>query len=225
MRSIHDVLGGAGYPDPFTDEDLAGLRQEIVRDVTSTLMFGSSPAPVGHFPTLHDEAARQLTTLSGHLLRHRDAAEHVAQLAHEGLDDDGALRFGCLLFLVDEREGARFWWGFAAGAGNATAAQCLFLYHQARGELRDADQWALQAVTGDDPVGPRTSVFRAPARPENGPGSGSDARPDASPARHEALRAAVRSLKVDAVEESGYSRVLHPEQHLADRIGELAHAL
>jgi hypothetical protein len=212
VRSIHDVLGGAGYPDPFTDEDLADLRQEIVREVTSTMMFGSSPAPVGHYPTLHDQAARQLSTLSAHLLRHRDAAEHVAQLVHEHIDDDGALRFGCLLFLVDEREGARFWWGFAAGAGNATAAQCLHLYHRARGELRDADHWALQAVTGDAPVLPGSPAPFAPATAR-------------SPARHEALRAAVRSLKVDVVEESGHSRVLRPAQHLADRIEELADAL
>lgn len=206
MRSIHDVLAGAECPDPFTDEDLADLKQEIVRDVTATLMFGSRPAPAGHFPTLHDQADRRLTTLSAHLLRHRDAAEHVAQLAHEGIDDDGALRFACLLFLVDEREGARFWWGFAAGAGNAIAAQCLHLYHLARGELRDADHWALQAATAESPVVPRTPARR-------------------SPARHEALRAAVSRLRVDAVEESGHCRVLRPAQHLADRIEELADAL
>ncbi|MGW6684927.1 hypothetical protein ACWGBO_34430 [[Kitasatospora] papulosa] len=204
MRSIHDVLGGAGYPDPFTDEDLADLKQEIVRDVTASMMFGAQPAPVGQFPTLHDQASRRLATLSAHLLHHRDAAEHVSQLAHEGIDEDGALRFASLLFLVDEREGARFWWQFSAGVGNATSAYCLHLYHLSRGELRDADHWALQAATCDNPV-PRT------------------------PTRHQlihrdALRAAVRALKVDAVEESGYSRVLSPAQHLADRIEELTDA-
>ncbi|MFI6730136.1 hypothetical protein [Streptomyces atratus] len=206
MRSIHDVLGGAGCPDPFTDEDLADLKQEIVRDVTASMMFGALPAPAGHFPALHNEAGRELATLSAHLLHHRDAAEHVAQLAHEGIDEDGALRFASLLFLVDEREGARFWWQFSAGVGNATSAYCLHLYHLSRGELRDADHWALEAAT-----------FEGPAVPH-------------PPARHqliqrEALRAAVRRLKVDAVEESGYSRVLRPAQHLADRIEELADAL
>lgn len=206
MRSTHDVLNGAGYPDPFTDEDLADLKREIVRDVTSTLMFGADPAPVGHFPTMHTQADHRLATLCAHLLRHRDAAEHVAQLAHDGMDDDGALRFASLLFLVDEREGARFWWGFAAGAGNATAAHCLHLYHLARGELRDADLWALQAVSTESPTVPRTPARRTPAR-------------------HEALRAAVGRLKVDAAEESGHSRVPRPAQDLADRIEELANAL
>lgn len=206
MRSIHDVLDGAGHPDPFTDEDLADLKRDIVRDVTATKMFGTRPAPAGTFPTLHELADRRLTTLSSHLLRRDDAADHVAQLASEGIDDDGALFFASLLFLVDEREGARFWWGFAAGAGNAVAAKCLHLYHLSHGELRDADHWALEAATADIPAVPRTPARR-------------------SPARHEALRAAVRRLEVDAVEESGHSRVLRPAQHLADRIEELTHAL
>ncbi|MFD8670722.1 hypothetical protein ACFV1U_35785 [Streptomyces microflavus] len=206
MRSIHDVLGGAGCPDPFTDEDLADLKQEIVRDVTASLMFGAQPAPVGQFPTLHDQAGTQLATLSAHLLHHRDAAEHVSQLAHEGIDEDGALRFASLLFLVDEREGARFWWQFSAGVGNATSAYCLHLYHLSRGELRDADHWALEAATFDSPV-----LLRPPAHRQL--------------IHREALRAAVRGLKVDAVEESGYSRVLRPAQHLADRIEELTEAL
>ncbi|MFJ6354858.1 hypothetical protein ACIQKB_36045 [Streptomyces sp. NPDC092046] len=205
MRSIHDVLGGAGYPDPFTDEDLADLKRDIIRDVTATQMFGTRPAPVGVFPTLHEQADRHLTTLSAHLLRQGDAAEHVAQLASEGTDDYGALLFAALLFLVDEREGARFWWGFAAGAGNAVAAKCLHLYHLSRGELRDADQWALEAATATvTPPLPRTPARR-------------------SPGRNEALRAAVRRLEVDAV--SGHSRVQRPAQHLADRIEELAAAL
>ncbi|MFF5393082.1 hypothetical protein ACFY5H_32975 [Streptomyces sp. NPDC013012] len=206
MRSTHDVLGGSGYPDPFTDQDLAGLKREIVRDVTSTLMFGTNPAPIGSFPTVHDQADRRLTTLCAHLLRHRDAAEHVAQLAHDGIDDDGALRFASLLFLVDEREGARFWWQFAAGAENATAAQCLHLYHLARGELRDADLWSLQAVSAENLAVPRTLARRTDTR-------------------HEALRAAVGRLTVDAAEESGHSRVPRPALDLADRIEEFADAL
>ncbi|MFC9734315.1 hypothetical protein ACFWGM_33770 [Streptomyces roseolus] len=206
MRSIHSALSAAGYPDPFTDDDLADLKRDIIRDVTATKMLGTKPAPEGHFPTVHSQAGRRLAALSAHLLRHQDAAEHVAQLADEGTDDDGALRFAALLFLVDESEGARFWWGFAAGAGNAVAAQCLHLYHLSRGELRDADHWALQAATSDTPAVPRTPSRRVPAR-------------------HEALRAAVRQLKVDAVEESGHSRVLCPAPHLAGQIEEFADAL
>ncbi|MGW2282854.1 hypothetical protein [Streptomyces sp. NPDC001770] len=130
----------------------------------------------------------------------------MAKLALEGLDDEGALRFGALLFLVDEREGARFWWGFAAGAENTAAAHCLHLYHRARGELRDAEHWALQAGAGQRPVVPQP-----PGRRE--------------PVQRDALRAAVGRLTVDGAEESGHSRVPQPAQDLADRIEELADAL
>ncbi|MEV7282440.1 hypothetical protein [Streptomyces sp. NPDC093111] len=125
-------------------------------------MFGARPAPVGIFPTVHEQADRRLFPLSAHLLRQGDAAEHVAQLVHEGTDDDGAMLFASLLFLADELEGARFWWGFAAGAGNGVAAKCLHLYHLSRGELRDADHWALEAETRGRP-------HRPPARPQDAP--------------------------------------------------------
>ncbi|THA84542.1 hypothetical protein E6U81_12340 [Streptomyces sp. A0592] len=43
------------------------------------------------------------------------------------------------------REGARFWWQFAAASGSAraaAAAYCLFLDHSRRGEHHDARHWA-----------------------------------------------------------------------------------
>lgn len=57
----------------------------------------------------------------------------------------GATVFGCLLHLAGLREGARFWWQFAAGSGSARtapAAYCLFLDHSRRGEHHDARHWA-----------------------------------------------------------------------------------
>lgn len=57
----------------------------------------------------------------------------------------GAVVFGCLLHLAGLREGARFWWQFAAGSGSpptAAAAYCLFLDHSRRGEHHDARHWA-----------------------------------------------------------------------------------
>ncbi|CAL9617547.1 hypothetical protein SUDANB58_05758 (plasmid) [Streptomyces sp. enrichment culture] len=205
-RSINEVLAGAELPDVFTDEDVDDLQQEIVRDVTAVLMFGGTPAPAGHFPTLHEQADKRLAALSAQLLHHRDAAEHITQLVNEGIDADGALRFGCLLNLADEPGSARFWWQFSAGIGNSTAAYCLHLYHLARGELRDADHWALQAAAlADGRAIPRTLTPRRPPH-----------RPTA------ALRAAVRKLPV---EEFGLGPVLHPAPHLAEQIEELADAL
>ncbi|NUK54495.1 hypothetical protein HRW23_35140 [Streptomyces lunaelactis] len=68
------------------------------------------------------------------------------------IDPDGALQFACLLNLAGCREAAQFWWQFAAGAGNPTAAYCLYLLHLGRGERRDAEHWADQAANLDSGV-------------------------------------------------------------------------
>ncbi|GHD34935.1 hypothetical protein GCM10010313_81970 [Streptomyces violarus] len=113
----------------------------------------------------------------------------------------------CLLSLADSSEGAQWWWQFAAGAGNATAAHCLHLFHLGRGELRDADHWAHQAVTMD------THVPLTPFSRRRTP-------------RHRttlALREAVGRLQVSEVEEWGF-QVFRPDSHLAHQIEELADA-
>ncbi|SPF07344.1 hypothetical protein SMA5143A_8197 [Streptomyces sp. MA5143a] len=44
-RSIYDILAQAALPDAFTDADVADLKQEVVREVTATLMFGTGQPP------------------------------------------------------------------------------------------------------------------------------------------------------------------------------------
>jgi hypothetical protein len=209
-RNINKVLAEAAQPDPFTDEDLTDLKQEIVRDVTASLMFGARPAPVGHFPTTHDLAIKDLQALAIQLLHRDDVADRVHKLCDEGIDPDGALHFACVLSLADEPTGAQFWWQFSAGAGNAIAAYCLHLFHLGRGDLRDADHWAYQAasLTGKNPS---FTFKRATGRPPRFPSA--------------ALRQAVSRLKYDEVEEFGLGRVLHPDPDLAEQIEELADAL
>ncbi|MEJ8641567.1 hypothetical protein WKI68_08920 [Streptomyces sp. MS1.HAVA.3] len=74
------------------------------------------------------------------------AGAHLdAFLACGHTDLAGAAVFGCLLHLAGLREGARFWWQFAAGSGSrrtSAAAYCLFLDHSRRGEHHDARHWA-----------------------------------------------------------------------------------
>ncbi|GGP00102.1 hypothetical protein [Wenjunlia tyrosinilytica] len=209
-RSINRVLAEAAQPDPFTDDDLDDIKQEVVRDITASLIFGADPAPLGHFPTTHDQANKDLQALSAQLLHHDDAAELLAKLCDEGIDPDGALHFACLLNLAGYHDGAQFWWQFSAGAGNATAAYCLQLFHLGRGEMRDADHWAHQAFALTDQY-PSPVFERAICPDPHFP--------------HAALREAVGRLKVDEVEEFGFGRVLHPDPGLAERIEELADAL
>jgi hypothetical protein len=198
-RSIDRILEQTALPDTITDDELDDLQQEIIRDVTATLMFGPRPAPATHLQT----ADRHLQELSVDLLRSSHAAEHLARIADDPIDIDGALHFACLLNLTRKPEGARWWWQYAAGAGNATAAYCLHLFHLGRGELRDADHWMGQARDLD------IDLAHRPARPE---------RPRTPHTR--LLREAVERLKVD----EACGEFHHPDQRLADHIDVLADA-
>ncbi|GAA2427656.1 hypothetical protein [Streptomyces coeruleofuscus] len=206
-RSIQDILAQAALPDDFTDEDVTELKQEVVREVTATLMFGTRLAPEGRFPTMLDRADKDLQALTAALLYSDGAAAHLAKFAEEPAYIDGALHFACLLSLADSSEGAQWWWQFAAGAGNATAAHCLHLFHLGRGELRDADHWAHQAVTMDTHV--QLTPFSRRRTPRHRPTL--------------ALREAVGRLQVNEVEEWGF-QVFRPDSHLAHQIEELADA-
>ncbi|MGB8942222.1 MAG: hypothetical protein WCD21_18570 [Streptomyces sp.] len=202
---IDTALAQAAMDDVFTDADLADLKQEIVRDVTQTLMFGAVPGPAGHMPTVHEQAAASLDVVSTQVLHHPEAAGHLSRLAASGPDNpDGALHFACLLGLAGCWEGAQFWWQFSAGAGNAVAAHCLNLYHLSRGELRDANFWAEQAITLADPPEPRSPHQRRPVAQRE-------------PRLPRRLHEAVRRLKVDTVEDFGMGKVPYPDSHLVDQ--------
>ncbi|MFB7600806.1 hypothetical protein [Streptomyces sp. NPDC056160] len=56
-------------------------------------------------------------------------------------DEAGARTFGCLLYSLDKRESATYWWRFAAGAGDALAAHLLAAHHAATGPSADSRAW------------------------------------------------------------------------------------
>ncbi|MBQ1093395.1 hypothetical protein [Streptomyces sp. B93] len=70
-----------------------------------------------------------------------------------------ALALACVMQLTYTDDGARFWWQYAAGAGQSAAAYCLYLHHLANGE-EDLAQWwhqqtdatATPAPTDDEPL-------------------------------------------------------------------------
>lgn len=204
-RSFDEILDQAALPDTVTDYDLDDIKQDIVRDVTAVLMFGARPAPEGHLPTSLNRADADLQALSAELLHSDHAAEHLARIVDAPFDADGALHFGCLLNLAQQPDGALWWWQFAAGAGNATAAYCLHLLHLRRGELRDADHWAHQALTLD------TNIHLTPA----------STRRRQLHSHTEALREAVERLQVDEIAGAQFH---HPDHRLANQIEELADA-
>ncbi|MFI6698885.1 hypothetical protein ACIBJC_07860 [Streptomyces sp. NPDC050509] len=226
-RTIDDVLTDAVIPDAFAEYDLAVSKRQIARTVADTLMYDGAvarragiarsrpAAPGGFFPTVHDQAGTDLHALSARALHGIDAAGQLARLANtRRIEPDGALHFACLLNLAGWHEGAQFWWQFAAGAGNSTAAHCLHLLHLARGERRDAAHWADQAADLEAgrtlPPAGRLTVGRVAADHPRRPPS-------------PALRAAVQRLTIERDEEFG--SVPHPDPHLAEQIAELADAV
>lgn len=56
-------------------------------------------------------------------------------------DEAGARTFGCLLYSLDKRESALYWWRFAAGAGDPLAAHLLAAHHAAIGPTTEARAW------------------------------------------------------------------------------------
>ncbi|MGW3421532.1 hypothetical protein [Streptomyces phaeochromogenes] len=148
-----DLLGHAPSCYTLTDDELADLRQEITRDVVTELMFGAHrPARDVRRAGKADRASTYLRSLSCRLLDNDSGHDHLARLVDDLTDVEGALHFACLLSLAQEPEEAMWWWQFAAGAGNATAAYCLYLLHLSRGELRDAEHWVSQALASDDRI-------------------------------------------------------------------------
>ncbi|MET9438989.1 hypothetical protein [Streptomyces sp. NPDC006551] len=60
-------------------------------------------------------------------------------------DQAGARTFACLLYSLDRRESALYWWRFAAGAGDPLAAHLLAAHHAAVGQSPDARIWRASA--------------------------------------------------------------------------------
>ncbi|MFC7794146.1 hypothetical protein [Streptomyces cinereoruber] len=60
-------------------------------------------------------------------------------------DEAGARTFACLLYSLDRRESALYWWRFAAGAGDPLAAHLLAAHHAAVGQSPDARVWRASA--------------------------------------------------------------------------------
>ncbi|MFJ3214042.1 hypothetical protein [Streptomyces flaveolus] len=102
-----------------------------------------APAPAQDGP--HNGAAEDLRALCETLLTHTPPTAVADFLTDQVPEPRSALALACVLQLSDTDEGARFWWQYAAGAGQAAAAYCLYLHHLAQGEGDAADWWHHQA--------------------------------------------------------------------------------
>ncbi|MGA5278731.1 hypothetical protein ACPCKL_34285 [Streptomyces cellulosae] len=89
-------------------------------------------------------AAQDLRTLCETLILHTPPATVTQFVTDQVPEPRSALVLACILQLTDTDEGARFWWQYAAGAGQAAAAYCLYLHHLALGERNTAEWWHRQ---------------------------------------------------------------------------------
>ncbi|CAM5629274.1 hypothetical protein SAVIM338S_05990 [Streptomyces avidinii] len=165
-RSLEEFLRRASVRDRYPQYDLGAAEARLLRGdggrgegpeaAARTLprrrgTFGRRRAfgwcdPARDLPLDADRAGLDLTAACLAAVCAPGAAERLHAFEADGRTDlPGAVVFGCLLHLAGLREGARFWWQFAAGSGRsrtAHAAYCLFLDHSRRGEHHDARFWA-----------------------------------------------------------------------------------
>ena len=145
------------YQSPTAEQRLARARARRAQRAAPT--DGPTPAATPNLGPEHEQARHELDLTSTLVLNTPHAEASLARLIDTLNDADGALVFACLLHLTAREDGARFWWKFAAGAGSATAAFCLYLDHRRNAEYRDADYWRAQSTHL------RTAPLPCPAAP------------------------------------------------------------
>ncbi|MFI1400516.1 hypothetical protein [Streptomyces sp. NPDC020681] len=91
-----------------------------------------------------DSAADDLQTLCETVVEHTAATSLRDWLTEQLPEPPGARVLGCILHLTDAEDSARFWWQYAAGAGDTTAYYCLYLHHLGLGETEAAAWWREQ---------------------------------------------------------------------------------
>ncbi|MET9480729.1 hypothetical protein [Streptomyces sp. NPDC006638] len=213
-----EVLAGA-YDDYDTD---SALRRAAARAGERARERAEGPARApGSCATTHEQAARDLDLAVALVLNAPEAAGCLAQLVdHDRIDPQGAVVFAALLHLTGHRDAAQFWWQFAAGGGNRTAAFCLFLAHQQRAEFRDAAHWRAESrrLAGSGRTSPDAAPSPVPSLSSLLPeavlhdliGQCHRGRHPTLPA---ALEAVVNRLRVDSADED-YGEVPQPDETL-----------
>lgn len=154
-RSLAEFLARAGVRDRYRYYDLGAAEARLLRARPHPTASGHRARrrsvhgwsdPARDCPLDAERARRDLKAVCLASACAPGAAAHLDSFFTEGHADlAGAAVFGCLLHLAGLREGARFWWQFAAGSGSprtSAAAYCLFLDHSRRGEHHDARHWA-----------------------------------------------------------------------------------
>ncbi|MGW2262701.1 hypothetical protein ACWCXE_33670 [Streptomyces sp. NPDC001780] len=144
--------------DTYDDYDVEAARRRIAARAAAEEIPATDAGgvPRRHL-SAHEQAAHDLDLAVALVLNTPEAATGLARLVDQDrIDPEGAVVFAALLHLTGHQDAAQFWWQFAAGGGNRTAAFCLFLAHQQRAEFKDAAYWRAQSRELSGP--PRTAA-------------------------------------------------------------------
>ncbi|MFM9700252.1 hypothetical protein [Streptomyces europaeiscabiei] len=134
--------------DDILSRALLVRDRTVPRDIVACTAASASlpPRPVG-VPLLKQSsevAAEDLRALCETLVTHTSATDVTKFVTGQVPEPRSALVLACVLQLTDTDDGARYWWQYAAGAGQAAAAYCLYLHHLALGEDDTASWWHRQ---------------------------------------------------------------------------------
>ncbi len=156
------------------DEDAVEARVAITSQRRNAATApGADKAPVtapDPYPTAAAQAEHELDLVCALVLNAPEAAASLRALVEDHrIDPEGALVFAALLHVAARYHAARFWWQFAAGGGSSTAAYCLHLDHQRRGEFHDAAHWHSEATRHPQSEAPARcgAVPAEPLLPDN----------------------------------------------------------
>ncbi|WP_432181218.1 hypothetical protein [Streptomyces sp. NBC_00063] len=136
--------------DEILSRALLVPERTVPRDIVPT----RHPDPhSGDTSTEPNAAAEDLRALCETVVTHTPAADVADFVTEQVPQPRSALVLACVLQLTDTSEGARFWWEYAAGAGQPAAAYCLYLHHLALGESETANWWHSQTNDVQPPPG------------------------------------------------------------------------
>ncbi|MFC5146822.1 hypothetical protein [Streptomyces aureoversilis] len=134
MTTLEDILSRA----------LLARGRIVPRDTVPPreAVRGARPAVTpGQTPNASAVAAEDLRALCETLVTHTPATAVAGFVTDQVPAPRSALVLACVLQLTDTDDGARFWWQYAAGAGQRAAAYCLYLHHLSLGETHTARWW------------------------------------------------------------------------------------
>ncbi|MFF3176621.1 hypothetical protein ACFVQ0_28840 [Streptomyces sp. NPDC057900] len=144
-RHITEFLSRARLvTTPYTQDDINAAETRLLARLHAAGPSSAPPPPATPVPEepTEQEAAQNLQTLCETVVTRNTALSTLDTFLTPQLPEPpGARVLGCILQLAESEENARFWWQYAAGAGDPAASYCLYLHHLALGEHGEARWW------------------------------------------------------------------------------------